>query len=856
MSNDPSNVSPKDERLEAATLRIESLCREIERLSVLASRDRGLIETILNASPHGIIVSDARGKLTLQNKASERIWAGSSSAQNIEGWGRYRAFHADGRPYAPEDWAMARCLLRGETVEPEENIFQRFDGSLGVLLGGCAPIFSSTGEIEGAVSVFADITRFKQAEAEVRLHAERYFTTLRSIGDAVIATDEAGRVTFMNPVAESLTRWKFAEAESRPLIEIFRTVDEITRLPLESSAEKVMREGQTASGTPHTLLLARDGTQCAIDDRGAPIFNDQGTLAGVVLVFRDVTAKRREEDRRRFLSEASALLASSLDFTSTMRSVARLAVPTIADWCAVDIVEQGGHVRRLAAVHIDPAKLKFAEEIEARYPADPDSPYSAHEVIRTGKSLLLAEIPPSVLFSVAVNEEHLHLMRELGLRSGMVVPLRAHGRTLGAITFVSAESRRLFSAEDLAFAEELANCAALAVNNARLYREAQQANRTKDEFLATVSHELRTPLSAILGWVRLLRMSKMAEDKRAHGLETIERNARAQAQLIEDLLDVSRIISGKLRLELRAVDLIAVIEAAADAVRLAADSKGVRLELLLDNTAASATGDAGRLQQVVWNLLSNAVKFTDKGGSVTVRLTRVDSRAEIEVEDTGRGIETAFLPHVFEMFRQEDATSTRAYGGLGLGLAIVRHLVELHGGTVAADSPGLHRGSTFRVSLPVAVAARGGRGDDELVPASPLSIPMPSLDGLRVLLVDDEEDARTLLTEILQARGATVTAVASAGAALTAVAAQPPDIIVSDIGMPGSDGYSLIRKVRELLRGAPKPIPAVALTAYARMEDRTRALMAGFSSHVTKPVEPEELLVVVATLTGRMSEPN
>jgi CheY-like chemotaxis protein len=250
------------------------------------------------------------------------------------------------------------------------------------------------------------------------------------------------------------------------------------------------------------------------------------------------------------------------------------------------------------------------------------------------------------------------------------------------------------------------------------------------------------------------------------------------------------------------------------------------------------------------------VKFTDKGGSVTVRLSRNDARAEIEVADTGRGIEPAFLPHVFEMFRQEDATSTRAYGGLGLGLAIVRHLVELHGGTVSASSDGLHRGSTFRVSLPVAVGARTGRSEDELVPASPLSIPMPALDGLRVLLVDDEADARGLLTEILQARGATVTAVASAGAALTAVAAQPPDIIVSDIGMPGSDGYSLIRKVRELLKGAPKPIPAVALTAYARMEDRTRALMAGFSSHVTKPVEPEELLIVVATLTGRITEPS
>jgi len=720
------------------------------------------------------------------------------------------------------------------------------------LLGGAAPVFRADGELEGAVSIFADITQFKQQEEELRVSAERYFTTLKSIGDAVIATDAIGTITFLNEVAEGLTRWTLEEARGRPLAEVFRIINEDTRAVVESPVDKVIAEGKIVGLANHTILVARDGAEIAIDDSGAPIFNGKKELVGVVLVFRDVTEKRREEDRRRFLVEAGALLASTLDYGPTLASVAKLSVPTIADWCAVDIVESGSSVQRLAVAHVDPAKVRSVEALEERYPSDPKSPYGVHEVIRSGKSQLMAEIPDAVLVGVAIDDEHLRLIRDLGLRSSMVVPLRCRGRTLGAITFVTAETGRTFGPSDLLFAEELANVAALAVENARLYREAQHANRAKDEFLATVSHELRTPLHAMLGWASLLRSSEMSREKRDHGLETIERNARAQSQLIEDLLDVSRIISGNLRLEARSIDLGVIIEAAADAVRLAAEAKGVRIQLLLEEGAKHAMGDAGRLQQIVWNLLSNAVKFSFDRGVVTVRLALAESQAEIRVSDTGKGIDPEFLPHVFERFKQANGTTTRSQGGLGLGLAIARHLVELHGGTISAASAGANHGSSFLVRLPLAAVLRGARASATKTAASTSSrVVAPSLDGLRVLVVDDELDARTLVTEVLEGHGAHVTAASSATEALNEIARSPPDVLVSDIGMPGEDGYALIRKVRALAGGGAKAMPAAALTAYARMEDRTRAMAAGFQSHVAKPVDPDELLIVVATLAGR-----
>ena len=388
---------------------------------------------------------------------------------------------------------------------------------------------------------------------------------------------------------------------------------------------------------------------------------------------------------------------------------------------------------------------------------------------------------------------------------------------------------------------------------------AEAANRIKDEFLALLSHELRTPLNAILGWTRMLRTGKFDDVTAGRAIETIERNAKAQAQLIEDLLDVSRIITGKLRIDPRPVDPGEVITAAVEAVRPAADAKRIEIRAILDPLAVSIQGDPNRLQQIVWNLLSNAVKFTPAGGAVQVQLRRADSEVEISVADTGRGISPEFLPFVFERFRQQDSTLTRTHGGLGLGLAIVRHLTELHGGTAHAYSQGEGTGATFTVKFPTFMKTLSEAGTESPEWTNPSLDRPPShssaLENLLVLVVDDHDDTREMLNVMLQRHGARVIAVKSAEEAVVAARTQNPNILVSDIEMPGEDGYSLIRRIRETEAETGRRLLAIALTAHARVEDRLRALSAGYQSHVAKPIEPAELIAVIESLTRATCKP-
>jgi signal transduction histidine kinase/ActR/RegA family two-component response regulator len=388
---------------------------------------------------------------------------------------------------------------------------------------------------------------------------------------------------------------------------------------------------------------------------------------------------------------------------------------------------------------------------------------------------------------------------------------------------------------------------------------AEHAGRMKDEFLATLSHELRTPLNAILGWSQLLRQmfrdGKREGSDLEQGLDTIERNARAQTQLIEDLLDMSRIISGKLRLDIQRIAPISFIEAAIQTIRPAADAKGIRIEKMLDPQVGPISGDPNRLQQVIWNLLSNSVKFTPKGGKLQVILERVNSHVEIRVADTGQGIKAEFLPYAFERFRQADATTTRRFGGLGLGLSLVKQLVELHGGSVSVLSAGEAKGATFVVHLPLMVVHAGEEEAARLHPKTPSEAPYPvrvaTLAGVRVLVVDDEADARELIKRVLEGSEAQVFSASSANEALPIIEQARPHVLVSDIGMPEMDGYEFLQKVRALGSARGGMIPAVALTAFARSEDRTRTLMAGYQVHISKPVEAAELVATVASAAGR-----
>jgi signal transduction histidine kinase/CheY-like chemotaxis protein len=385
-------------------------------------------------------------------------------------------------------------------------------------------------------------------------------------------------------------------------------------------------------------------------------------------------------------------------------------------------------------------------------------------------------------------------------------------------------------------------------------REAEHANRMKDEFLATVSHELRTPLTAIMGWSHMMRKGKLDEATMARAVETIERNAKSQAQLVEDILDVSRMIMGKLRLSIAPVDLSAVINAAIDSIQLAADSREIKLEVTLDPSARHALGDTSRLQQVVWNLLSNAIKFTPTGGNVTVRLERIENHLKLCISDTGCGIQADFLPFVFDRFRQADGTPTRTHGGLGLGLALVRHLVELHGGTVQADSAGIDQGATFIITLPLASAAEKPARKSQKTPLRLVEErqdyvdSLPQLDGVKILVVDDDHDTLQVLSVMLEERKANVQLAPSVDEALELLEWFQPDVVVSDLGMPVQDGYALIEKLRAIDARENKRTPAIALTSYVRVADRTRALAAGFNLFVPKPVEPAELITAVAHL--------
>ena len=699
--------------------------------------------------------------------------------------------------------------------------------------------------------------RLQAREALARRWLE---TMLRSIGDAVIATDVGGRVVFMNAVAESLTGWPEAEARARPLADIFTIVNEHTRQELESPIDKVLRHGTVAGLANHTVLLSRDRkSEIPIEDTAAPIRGRGAAVEGVVLVFRDASVRRREEIRRTFLARAASVLSESLDYEETLTRVAQLAVPDVADWCIVNVLEEGHHLsKQLAVAHADPAKVRLALELGQRYPPDPNAGRGVANVLRTGRSELYVEVSDQMVEAGARDQDHLRILRELRLRSAMVVPLIARGRVMGAMTFVYADANRHYSETDLEFAETLARQCAVAIDNARLYaaetrarKNADLANQTRDEFLAAVSHELRTPLTAIMGWVKLLSSPMLEEARKGHALETIDRNTVAMAELIEDLLDMSRVVGGRLRIDRRRVDLTRVLEAAIESIRPAAEAKSIRITLVLDGKLAVLKGDPVRLQQVAWNLLSNAVKFTSRGGRVDVALQHIESSAEIRVTDSGRGIAPAFLPYVFDPFRQEDATSNRARGGLGLGLAIARRLVELHGGQITVQSEGEGRGATFTVTLPLRAPAEDAVSDGASVndDASMEAFKHRDLSGVHVLVVDDHGDSRDLIRAVLETCGAEVDTAGDVDEAMTAFTHRVPNVLISDIGMPGQDGYALIQKVRRLPANRGGGVPAAALSAYARTEDRRRALNAGYSMHLAKPIEPGELIDVVASLT-------
>jgi signal transduction histidine kinase/DNA-binding NarL/FixJ family response regulator len=650
--------------------------------------------------------------------------------------------------------------------------------------------------------------------------------TLNQIGDAVVLLEASGHVITFNKAARTMFG---------ALLRSGADFNEVLREATGSAPEAI------AGGTAEGIELGfRSSSKALVEFHSVVVNDDSGRRAGTAVVARDIAPRREHEWKRNFLSELGTKLGSTLDLSAALQSVAEAVVAAIGDVCVIDAIE-GDAMKRLAAAVARPEDRDSGDAL-LRHSAKRRR-HPALEALRRGETIVRNDVGREEWKAMAESEEHARLLESLQLAAFITTPLRGGDQTIGALSVGRRASSGSFSDSDVELIEDIARLAASALHNAWLYHLADTANRAKDEFLATLSHELRTPMTSILGWIQVLRLGALDPEAVGEGLASMERSARVQAQLIDDLLDLSRIQMGKLQLQMRPVDLTKVVRAAADTIGPAARAKEIAVTLDLPASALLPAGDPNRLQQVVWNLLSNAIKFTERGGSVEVRLERSESNLALVVRDTGRGIEPDFLPYVFERFRQADSATTRQYGGLGLGLAIVKQIVEMHGGSVAAASAGTGKGATFTVSLPITTAAIADAQDDSLTR-------LPDLHAVDVLVVDDDDSAASVIAAILRRAGAEVRIEASVGAALEALRQRIPDVLISDVAMPGEDGFTLIESVRQTLRLNHERLPAIALTALGDTNTRVRLLGAGFQRHLRKPVDVRELTSTVRQLAS------
>lgn len=870
--------------------------KEREKLLAAARAGEEQFRTLADTMPVLAWCAEPDGHVSWYN----RRWLDYTglSLPEQQGWEWQRAHDPRDLPRVLDKWR--RALERGEAWEDQYRL-RRHDGVFRWFLSRAAPLRDSAGRIVRWFGTSVDIDDQKRAEeaqsflaraSETFASSLDYEQTLRKVAELavphvadwcsveLIADDPSEPVSVglahVDPQKVSLVRElrrRYPTDPEAPVGKVLGTgrsavYEEVTDALLQAVAKDAehldllrslcIRSAmlvpiKNGGSTLGAISFAAAESERRYGPTDLALAEELARRAAIAIENARVLARARAaEARNRFLAEATEALASSLDYNQTLERIVHLSVRATADLASLYWLEPDGSVRLSAIAAADPRHEAVARELDALLPLHIEQHDRALiRSMRSGKAELIEDIPAGTRETWSPTPRARELLAELAFRSYMAVPLLVRGRALGALALTTNARGRRLGPDDLALAEELARRAALAVENARLYREAQEASRLKDEFLATVSHELRTPLMAILGWTHLLRTGRASDVARA--AETIERNAQAQARIVEDVLDTSRIITGKLQLKLARVSLREVVRAAIDTVRPAAEAKSIELVTSVDFGVGDTLGDAERLQQVTWNLLANAIKFTPAGGRVEARLEREGAFARLTVVDSGQGIHPDFLPHVFERFRQGDSTMTRAHGGLGLGLAIVRHLVELHGGYVSADSPGEGQGATFTVRLPL--QATLSEGNASAGHHAPPSGKQPTLRGVRLLVVDDEADTRELLAVLLEQLGADVTTAPSVGAALESLEHQVPDVLVSDLGMPEEDGYTLIRRVRELGVERGFWFPAVALTAYAQTRDKNRALSAGYQVHLSKPIEPAALVATVAELAGRTSEP-
>ncbi len=678
--------------------------------------------------------------------------------------------------------------------------------------------------------------RIRGSEERYRALSERLQVMFEGVADAIIAQDVAGGAVFANAMAAEL----FGFASVLELLNAAGGV--LSRIELLDEQDRSVEPspapfGGTSPGqTSGRVVHLRDRASRRdrwVSARTNKVSGGGGEPELTITILHDITAERRQQRQTRYLAEATAALGTSLDEAEMLEALADALVPGLADWCGVALGSEED-LRPLAVAGAPSEQLRAAMDFQTYLATTRAELHGPWHVIRAGEGGIFAVDSPSAP------------------SSSLLAPIKLRGATVGVIVFFSQGARGRYDWSHVALAEEIGRRTGAALENSRLYadaqnaaRRAEEASKAKDEFLATVSHELRTPLSAILGWARLLK-DRVTAPSLTKPIDVIYRNAQAQVKIIDDILDVSRVITGKFRIDAKPIDLVPVVRDALEVVRPSASAKRVELEFNAESSCCLLVADPERLQQAIWNLLSNAVKFTDTGGKVVVKVRQEGSRVVLSVSDNGVGIDPGFLPFVFDRFRQADSTTTRRVGGLGLGLALVRNIVELHRGTVEAFSEGVGRGATFTLTLPVRAVAPS---DAPPAPAAP-SPARPLLAGLRVLVVDDDPDALELIMEVLTEGGASVETFRSARKGFEALRTLRPHVIVSDIGMPDEDGYSFMARVRALPEKDGGNVPAVALSAFVREEDSAKAMAAGYNVHLGKPVDPRALVSVVSQLAA------
>ncbi len=807
------------------------------------------LAAIFDAGPDAFLSADRDFRITSWNAGAERL-LGFSAAEAV---GRHVSLIAPPGHEQSQDAALAR-VLAGEPVETLETVRRAKSGALLALSLTLVPMCDSAGRVIGVAAVARPVADRERADSALR----RLAAIVESSDDAIISKDLDGIVTSWNRGAERIFGYAAAEMIGRSI----RTI-----IPSDRQQEEDVVLGRIRGGDKvdhfETVRQRKDGSFVDISLTVSPMRDGSGEIVGASKVARDISERRHAETER---AKLLALAEEQSRITNTLNDVGRVVASTLDRNNVVQAVTDaataitGAEFGAFFYNVLDP-RAGASYQLYALSGAPPEAfasfphPRATAIFAPTFRGDGVVRID-----DVTKDSRYGHNAPHYGMPAGhlpvssyLAAPVRGRtGDVIGGLFFGHHQPGR-FTGEHERLVEGIASWAAVALENAALYQTAHDANRVKDEFLATLSHELRTPLNAILGYARMVRAGLMAGDKQTRAMETIERNAAALNKIVEDVLDISRVVSGKLRLRVQQVDLRAIVSAAVDAVLPAADAKGIRIERVLEGPDVLVSGDPDRLQQVIWNLLSNAVKYTSRGGKVQVSLLRVNSHVEVIVSDTGIGISGGFLPHVFERFRQADGGVARERGGLGLGLSIAKDLVELHGGTIEAASAGENLGSTFRVKLPVIVVraeANEGRVHPQGATGAPRMI-IPDLHGLKVLVVDDEEDARRLVREVLEVAGASVDTAGSASEAIEWLTRTEIDVLVADIGMPQTDGLELIRRIRQHPDATIRQIAAAALTAYARSEDRTLALQSGFQLHLAKPIEPAELMAAVAALARR-----